>query len=102
MADDRAGKKEVKEKSVKSKEKKKRTGRKHESLKVWNYYEVKDGSVTRKRDNCSRCGPGTFLSEHKDRLYCGRCGFTQFEKKKMESAEPIPESAEPVPKSDEK
>lgn len=70
-----------KEKKVKTREKKKRSGRKHSSLKVWSYYEVKDGSLVRKRDHCPRCGPGTFLSEHKNRLYCGRCGFTQFDKK---------------------
>lgn len=71
----------AKEKKVRTREKKRRTGRKHESLKIWNYYEVKEGGVTRKRNPCPRCGPGTFLSEHKNRLYCGRCGYTQFERK---------------------
>jgi small subunit ribosomal protein S27Ae len=69
-----------KEKKVKSREKKQRTGRKHESLKIWEYYEVKDGSLTRKREHCPRCGPGSFLSRHDKRFYCGRCGFTQLEK----------------------
>ena len=70
-----------KEKKIRSREKKKRTGKKHLSLKVWNYYEIKDGALKRKRDNCPRCGAGTFLSEHKNRQYCGRCGYTQFTKK---------------------
>ncbi len=73
-----------KEKKVRRREKKKRTGRKHESLKVWNYYEVHEGVLRRKREPCPRCGPGTFLSEHKNRFYCGRCGYTQFEKKGKE------------------
>ena len=71
----------TKEKKVRTKEKVKRTGRKHESLKIWEYYEVKDGSLSRKRRHCPRCGPGSFLSEHKKRKYCGRCGYTEFEKK---------------------
>ena len=87
----------TKEKKVKTREKKKRTGRKHSSLKVWSYYEVKDGSLVRKRDHCPRCGPGTFLSEHKTRLYCGRCGFTQFDKTKpaVEGAGPENEAKGP-------
>jgi small subunit ribosomal protein S27Ae len=83
MGEERAA--SAKEKKIRSKEKKKRTGRKHESLEIWKYYEVKDGSLRRKKANCPRCGPGTFLSEHKDRLYCGRCGYTQFGKKEKAS-----------------
>lgn len=70
-----------KEKKIRTKEKKKRTGRKHESLKVWKYYDVSGGTVKKKRTDCPRCGVGTFLSEHKNRQYCGRCGYTQFVKK---------------------
>jgi small subunit ribosomal protein S27Ae len=78
MAEERAP--VAKEKKVKTKEKKQRTGRKHESLKIWEYYEVKEGCVERKRKPCPRCGPGTLLSQHKNRFYCGRCGYAQFEK----------------------
>ena len=77
-----------KEKKVKTKEKAKRSGKKHSSLKIWEYYEVKEGSAVRKRDPCPRCGPGTFLSKHKNRLYCGRCGFAQFEKGQAKAEEP--------------
>lgn len=69
-----------KTKEAKRKVKKQRIGRKHESLKVWEYYDVKEGVITRKRKHCPRCGPGTSLSVHKDRQYCGRCGYTQFQK----------------------
>jgi small subunit ribosomal protein S27Ae len=68
------------EKKARTRERKKRTGRKHQSLKVWEYYEVEGESVKRKRNPCPRCGPGTMLSEHKNRLYCGRCGYTQIQK----------------------
>jgi len=68
------------EKKVRSREKKQRTGRKHSSLKVWEYYEVDGNTVKRKRSHCPRCGPGTMLSVHGNRKYCGRCGYTEFSK----------------------
>ena len=85
MADEEAPRKE---KESKGKGKKQRAGRKHESLKVWEYYEVAEGRAQPKRKFCPRCGPGTMLSEHKDRHYCGRCGYTQFGKT---AAQPKPQ-----------
>ena len=41
-------------------------------------YEISDGKITRKGQFCSECGPGTFLADHKDRLSCGKCGYTKF------------------------
>ncbi|MFB6197816.1 MAG: 30S ribosomal protein S27ae [Halobacteriaceae archaeon] len=29
------------------------------------------------RDRCPRCGDA-FLAEHEDRVYCGKCGYTEF------------------------
>jgi len=29
---------------------------------------------------CPRCGPGIFLAKMKDRLYCGKCQYTEFNK----------------------
>jgi small subunit ribosomal protein S27Ae len=40
-------------------------------------YQIKDGQVVRTHTACPKCGPGTFLAQHKDRLSCGRCGHTQ-------------------------
>ncbi len=68
------------EKKTRIREKKQRTGKKHASLKIWEYYEVDGSTVKRKRKNCPRCGPGTMLSEHKNRKYCGRCGYTEISK----------------------
>ncbi|MCS7134398.1 MAG: 30S ribosomal protein S27ae [Candidatus Pacearchaeota archaeon] len=31
---------------------------------------------------CPRCGPGIFLAEHKDRLFCGKCYYTEYTTKK--------------------
>lgn len=68
-------------KKVNKKGKKSRSGRKHESVKVWTKYDVSDKGAKRKNKACPRCGPGTLLSENKDRQYCGKCGYTEIKKK---------------------
>ena len=47
---------------------------------IYKYYEVKGGQVNRLRKECPRCGHGVFLAEHKDRLTCGKCGYTSYKK----------------------
>ena len=37
------------------------------------YYKVEDDKVVRLKQMCKVCPPGTFIAEHEDRLYCGRC-----------------------------
>ena len=32
-----------------------------------------------KGKTCPRCGPGIFLAQAGNRLYCGRCHFTEFQ-----------------------
>merc|ERR1711883_51718 len=56
---------------------------KHKRVKVklatLKLYKVDDvGKLERKRKECPNetCGAGIFLSNHKDRQYCGRCGLT--------------------------
>jgi small subunit ribosomal protein S27Ae len=44
-------------------------------------YEVQDGKLVRKREPCPKCGPGVFLAQHKDRVSCGKCGYTEFTRK---------------------
>lgn len=43
------------------------------------YSKYKDG---KKEKVCPRCMGATFLAKHKDRLYCGRCRYTEFLSKK--------------------
>ncbi len=50
--------------------KKKRTSAK------WKNYE----SGKAKNKFCPKCGTGVFMAEHKDRLTCGKCGYTEFKK----------------------
>lgn len=53
------------------------------------YYKVDDsGKVHRLRKECPvpECGPGTFMANHFDRHYCGKCGLTYVYQKKGEEA----------------
>jgi len=43
-------------------------------------YKIEGKKVTRSR-SCPKCGPDIFLGIHKDRVYCGKCHFTEFLKK---------------------
>ena len=52
--------------------------KKGSSPKVYGYYKIEDGKVARIKKTCSRCGRGVFMSEHKDRHTCGKCGLTEF------------------------
>lgn len=40
------------------------------------YSHYQEGKKTKK--TCPRCGPGNFLADHKTRLYCGKCHYTEF------------------------
>ena len=53
---------------------------KHKQVKQYGYYKAENGKVERLKKVCNRCGDGTFMAEHKDRLYCGKCGMTIFKK----------------------
>lgn len=45
----------------------------------WKKYKVSGGKLA-KGPTCPKCGPGMFMADHKDRLYCGSCYY--MEKKK--------------------
>ncbi|MBA3064427.1 30S ribosomal protein S27ae [Candidatus Woesearchaeota archaeon] len=44
-------------------------------------YSVEGGVLKRKTKFCPKCGPGVFLAIHKNRVSCGKCGYTEFTKK---------------------
>ncbi len=67
----------------KAKERKgKKVKKKHPKHLKSTLYEVKGDVVERKRRSCPKCGPGILMAEHKDRLNCGKCGYTEFKEKK--------------------
>ena len=44
------------------------------------YYSLQDGKAVLSRRHCPRCGTGVLMAEHRDRVSCGRCGYTEFKK----------------------
>jgi ubiquitin-small subunit ribosomal protein S27Ae len=70
----RPDKKEKKDGQKKSKVKK-RTSNK------WKAYTISGSTLTRNLKSCPKCGEGVFLGKHKDRLSCGKCGYTEFTRK---------------------
>jgi ubiquitin-small subunit ribosomal protein S27Ae len=55
-------------------------GKKHPAQ-LYKAYEVAGDSAKRKNEFCPKCGVGTYLSKHKDRSHCGKCNYTEFNKK---------------------
>ena len=62
-----------KKKKQATKKVKKKHVHKKEKLRILKCYKVDGEKVVRLRRMCEFCPPGTFLAEHDDRLYCGRC-----------------------------
>ncbi|MDD1725195.1 MAG: 30S ribosomal protein S27ae [Methanospirillum sp.] len=50
------------------------------SVKRSSYFKLEGKSAVPQRRYCPRCGPGVFMGEHKDRVTCGKCGYTEFKK----------------------
>jgi ubiquitin-small subunit ribosomal protein S27Ae len=44
--------------------------------KVWTKYKV-EGSTLKKEKTCPKCGPGYFLADHSNRLFCGKCHYLE-------------------------
>lgn len=64
----------------KGKKKERKGKKKHKNnatSQKWKMYKVEGDKLTRGRI-CPRCGPGIFLSKAKNRLYCGKCQYTEF------------------------
>lgn len=62
-------------------EKKEKTGKKKHvnkpSSKRWKKYKISGDKLIRAK-GCPRCGPGIFLMEADNRVYCGKCHYTEF------------------------
>ncbi|MEM3113192.1 MAG: 30S ribosomal protein S27ae [Candidatus Pacearchaeota archaeon] len=41
-----------------------------------------EGNALKRKMSCPRCGPGIFLMEADNRIYCGKCHYTEFKTKK--------------------
>ncbi|NIM47360.1 MAG: 30S ribosomal protein S27ae [Candidatus Aenigmarchaeota archaeon] len=62
-----------KKKTKERKGKRPRSKSKHKNIQVWKMYE--SGKIKGKW--CPRCGPGVLLAQHKDRVTCGKCGYSE-------------------------
>ena len=63
--------------AVKSKIKGKKKYKNMPTSKKYKMYKVSGDTVVRER-YCPRCGPGVFLMKASNRMYCGRCRYTEF------------------------
>jgi small subunit ribosomal protein S27Ae len=48
---------------------------------IGRFFKVVGCKVERSGRPCDRCGSGTFMADHKDRWYCGKCQLTIWKKK---------------------
>jgi small subunit ribosomal protein S27Ae len=80
MAEEKKPPEKEEKKKKERKGKRVRTGRKHSRVDLSKLYSLEGGKIARKRKFCPRCGPGAFLAKNPGREYCGRCGYTEFDK----------------------
>lgn len=44
-------------------------------------YTINGPKAERKNKSCPKCGSGIFMAQHKDRINCGKCHYSEFLKK---------------------
>ena len=62
---------------AKSKIKGKKPHKNKPTSKKYTKYKIDGDKITKER-SCPRCGPGIFLMKAPNRVYCGKCHFTEF------------------------
>jgi len=85
MAEEKKTEEEKKPEEKKAKKKEKRGKKPHKnkpSSQRWKKYKIEGDKVVREK-TCPRCGPGIFLMKGKNRLYCGKCHYTSFDKEEI-------------------
>lgn len=50
---------------------------KHKPSQIWGKYKLEGEKAAKQGRECPRCGTGTFLAIHKNRVSCGKCGFAE-------------------------
>lgn len=63
------------------KNKAKRKGKNKPTSQKYKFFKITGDTVKRER-SCPRCGPGIFLMKADNRVYCGKCHYTEFTAKK--------------------
>ncbi|MFZ5955359.1 MAG: 30S ribosomal protein S27ae [Nanoarchaeota archaeon] len=67
--------------AIKAKIKGKKKHKNNPTSKKYTKYKVDGNKIVREK-YCPRCGPGIFLLQGQNRLYCGKCHLTEFVKEK--------------------
>jgi small subunit ribosomal protein S27Ae len=87
----------------------KKAKKKKTKIKKGEHYKVQGNQIERLKTPCPKCGPGVFMAQHKNRLHCGKCGYTMMKGSKPEApAEPkeepkeTPGETEETPKQEKK
>jgi len=65
----------------KTEKKGKKPHRNKPTSKKYTKYKIEGSKIIREK-SCPRCGPGVFLMQTKDRVYCGKCHYSEFIDKK--------------------
>lgn len=58
----------------------KKERKKKKKIKKGSYYKVEENKLKRTKTPCPKCGAGVFLAEHKNRVSCGKCHYTEWKK----------------------
>ncbi|MBU5575352.1 MAG: 30S ribosomal protein S27ae [Nitrososphaerota archaeon] len=61
--------------------KKPKSKSKHKVVQIWKKYKIKDDRAVFQGRWCPRCGVGTALAIHSNRLTCGKCKYSEIFKK---------------------
>lgn len=61
--------------------------------KKYTKYKIEGDKIIREK-TCPRCGPGIFLMNSNNRLYCGKCHYSEFTSKKESKEKQASESQE--------
>lgn len=48
---------------------------------LYRLYTLSGDKIQRNNRTCPKCGTGTFMGKHADRLVCGQCKYTEYVKK---------------------
>jgi len=51
----------------------------HKKVEQSSKYKLEGDKITKQAKDCPRCGTGTFLAVHKNRVTCGKCGFSEIQ-----------------------
>jgi len=67
-------------------------------MKKIEFFKIEGDKINRIRRHCPKCGAGVFLAEHKDRLSCGKCGYTEFKSAGKKEPTPLKVDEKPIKK----